>query len=56
MGLCKIKLFLCLINYALCHKDICGSGGIALGTDGGEWSASHPSRFNPGKEPPVGNG
>jgi hypothetical protein len=24
-----------------------------IGTSWGEWSASHPGRFNPGKEPPV---
>jgi hypothetical protein len=36
----------------LCHADIWGSGDIApsffiLAIDGGEWSASCPSRFTP---------
>jgi len=36
-----------------------GNGGIAprilltSTLDGGEWSASHPSRYTPGKEPLV---
>jgi hypothetical protein len=35
-----------------------GGGGIAplflvWALDGGEWSASRPGRFTPGKEPPV---
>jgi hypothetical protein len=35
-----------------------GSGGTAPSfltseLDGGEWSASRPGRFTPGKEPPV---
>jgi hypothetical protein len=39
-----------LINQALCHEDVCGSGGTAppfltLALDGGEWSASRPCRF-----------
>jgi hypothetical protein len=42
----KVKLSLCLTNYAM----------KAYGTSalvGGEWSASCPCRFTPGKEPPV---
>jgi hypothetical protein len=54
-GKIKVKLFLCLINHALCHGDIWGSGGIAppfltSTLDGGEWSASRPGRFAAGKE------
>jgi hypothetical protein len=50
----KVKLSLCLINSALCHEDIWGSGGIAppfltSALDGGEWSASRPCRFTPGE-------
>jgi hypothetical protein len=33
-SLCKgkmVKLFLCLINYAHCHKDVWGNGGIEPG-------------------------
>jgi hypothetical protein len=50
----KLKLFLSLICYALCHEDICGSVGIAppfLNSvlDGGEYSASRPSLFTPGE-------
>jgi hypothetical protein len=38
----EVKLSLYLINEALCHEDIRGSGGIApafltLALDGGEW-------------------
>jgi hypothetical protein len=33
----------------------CGSGGIALALDGGEWSASHAmAALSPGKDPPPG--
>jgi hypothetical protein len=40
-----------LINYALCHEDIWGSGDIAplfltSELDGGEWSASSPGCFS----------
>jgi hypothetical protein len=50
----KVKLPLCLIDLALCHEDIWGSGGIALPfltsvLDGGEWSASCLGRFTPGE-------
>jgi hypothetical protein len=46
----KVKLSLC--------EDVWKSGGIApsfftLAVDGGEWSASRPGRYDPGKEPPV---
>jgi hypothetical protein len=48
------KVFLCLISSALCHEDIWGSEGIASpfltsALDGGEWSASRPCRFTPGR-------
>jgi hypothetical protein len=51
------KLFLCLNNEAVCHEGILGSGGIAppvltSALDGGEWSASQPGRFTPGKIAP----
>jgi hypothetical protein len=50
----KVKLSLWLINSALCHEDVWGSGCIAppfltLALDGGEWSTLHPSRFTPGE-------
>jgi hypothetical protein len=50
-----VKLSLCLIPH---HEDVLGSGGVALyilnlGTNGGERPASRPSRFTPGKDPPV---
>jgi hypothetical protein len=50
----KVKLSLCLINWASRHEDILEGGGIAPPLlisvlDGGEWLASHPSRFNPGE-------
>jgi hypothetical protein len=48
----KIKLSLCLTNYALCNEDI---GGVDVyihifltsALDGGEWSVSRPVRFTP---------
>jgi hypothetical protein len=48
----KIKLSLCLFNYALCHEDVWRSRGIAApfltsALVGGEWSASRPGRFTP---------
>jgi len=52
----KLKLFLCF-NWAPRHEGEVGSGGIApriltSALDGGEWSASLPSRFYPqGKSP-----
>jgi hypothetical protein len=53
----KIKLFLYLINYALFHKHIWGSGGIAptfltSALDEGVWSASRSYRFTPGERLP----
>jgi hypothetical protein len=53
----KVKLSLCLINQALCHEEIWGSGGIAqpfltMALEGVEWAASRPCRFPPqGKSP-----
>jgi hypothetical protein len=48
----KKKLSLCLINEALCHEHVWGSGGIAKpfltsALDGCEWSASLLGCFNP---------
>jgi hypothetical protein len=53
IGLIKAKLFLCLINQALCYEDTRGSGGVAppflnSALDGGEWSASRPGHLTPG--------
>jgi hypothetical protein len=50
-----LKLSLYLINYALCHEDILGSGGIApsfltSSLDGGEWSDSRPMSLYPGRK------
>jgi hypothetical protein len=50
----KVKLFLCLINYAPSHEEVWRSGGIApplltSALDGGEWSDSRPGRFTPGE-------
>jgi hypothetical protein len=50
----SLKLFLCLIDKALCYEDTCGSGGTAppfliSATDKGEWSASLPGRFTSGE-------
>jgi hypothetical protein len=47
-----VKLSLYLINYALCHEDILGSGGTAplfLTSElyGGDWSNSRLDRFTP---------
>jgi hypothetical protein len=44
----------CLINEALCHEGVWGSGAIAPPflisiLDGGEWSASHPDHVTPQK-------
>jgi hypothetical protein len=46
--------FVPVLNYAPRHEDVWGSGDIAppfltLALDGGEWSASCPSRFTPGE-------
>jgi hypothetical protein len=46
----KAKLSLCLINWALCHKDIWGSWCIVppfltSALIGGKWSASRPCQF-----------
>jgi hypothetical protein len=48
----NVQLSLCLINYALQHKDVWESGGTALPfltlvLDGGEWSASRSGHFTP---------
>jgi hypothetical protein len=56
----KVKLSLRLINSAVCHEDIWGSGGIDLllltsALDGGEWSTSGPGRFTPGERSPGTN-
>jgi hypothetical protein len=53
----KVKLSLCLINYATCHKDVGESGGTAApsftsGLHGGKWSASRSGRFTPGDGAP----
>jgi hypothetical protein len=45
-----VKLPLCLINYALRHEDIWGSGAIILplltsALDGGKWSTLRPGQF-----------
>jgi hypothetical protein len=50
----KVKLHLCLINQTPCHKDIWGSGGIALTfltspVDGDKWLSSRPCPFTPGE-------
>jgi hypothetical protein len=53
----KVKLSVCLINWALCHEDIWGSGDIAppfltSALDGDEWSASRPGCYTPGEVAP----
>jgi hypothetical protein len=53
-GLQKVKLSLCLINYAPGHEKEWGSGGIAppfliSAPDGDEWSAPRPCRFTSGE-------
>jgi hypothetical protein len=55
----KGTLALCLINYALFHDDLWGSGGIApsfltSALDGGEWSLSRPGRFTPDQDRRLG--
>jgi hypothetical protein len=50
----EINLSLCLINEALCHEDVLGSGVIASSfltsaLDSGVWLASRLSRFTPGE-------
>jgi hypothetical protein len=57
-GKAKEKLSLCLINLALCHEDIWGSGGIAppffiLELSECELSVSRPGRFNSVEIPHV---
>jgi len=50
------------LNGAPCHEGVLGewmyssTHSLTLAVDGGEWSASRSSRFNPGKEPlvPIG--
>jgi hypothetical protein len=49
-------LSLCLTNYVLRHEGVWGSEGIpppilTSTLVRGEWSASRPGRFTPGKEP-----
>jgi hypothetical protein len=60
-ALLKVKLPLCLANYAPCYDDVGERGDIfplflTVAQDGGDWSAIPPSCFTPGKEPlvPVG--
>jgi hypothetical protein len=52
----KVKLSLCLVNSALCHEGILGSGGIApqflTSALDAEWSASRPDCFTPGERAP----
>jgi hypothetical protein len=48
---------MCLINYLSGHVGVWGNGGInspllTSVLDGGEWSASRPDRFTPGKRVP----
>jgi hypothetical protein len=50
----KVKFPLCLINQALYHEDVWGSGTVAppfltSALDGGEWSASRRGRFASGE-------
>jgi hypothetical protein len=57
----KVKLSLCLINYALCHEDILGSGGTAppfltSALHGGDWSNSCLDCFTPEEIAPVPTG
>jgi hypothetical protein len=52
----KVKLSMCLINWAPCHEDLLGSGVIVppfytSAVHGGQWSASCTCRFSVGKEP-----
>jgi hypothetical protein len=52
-----VKLSLCLINEALCYKDVWGNGCIDLcflpsALVGGERSASRPGRFTPEERAP----
>jgi hypothetical protein len=47
-----------LLNYTPRHKDVWGSGRIALhiltsALDGGEWPASCPGRFTTGERVPI---
>jgi hypothetical protein len=53
----KVKLSMCLTNWALCHKGVRGSGCIdpiffTLALASVEWSASRPGRFTPGERAP----
>jgi hypothetical protein len=52
----NVKLSPCLINEALCHEDVWGSGGIApscfaSALDGGEWAPSPPGLFTSAEMP-----
>jgi hypothetical protein len=48
----KVKLSLCLTNQALRHEGVWGSWFLTSALVGGEWSASRPCRFTPGKRVP----
>jgi hypothetical protein len=53
----KVKLSLCLTNYALHHEGIWwrwrySSTLFTSALDGGEWSRSRPGRFTPEKRAP----
>jgi hypothetical protein len=57
----KVTFSLSLINEALCHANISGSGGIAppfltLALDRGEWSVPHPGHFTLEKQSLVSRG
>jgi hypothetical protein len=54
----KVKFSLCLVNQTPCNENLWGNGRIAppfftSTLDEGEWSASRPGSFTPGKSPPV---
>jgi hypothetical protein len=54
----KVKLFLCLITWALSHEDVWGCGVVApsfltSALDGSEWSTLFPCRFTPGESAPA---
>jgi hypothetical protein len=53
----KVKLSLCLINWASCHEDVWGVEVyihvfLTSAAGGGEWSASFSGRFSPGESAP----
>jgi hypothetical protein len=54
----KVKLSLGLINSALCHIDVEGTGSmvppfLTWELDGGEWSASQLFHFSPRETAPI---